>query len=227
MGNKAASPTLLPTENRPTKTSMSAETLLRELHVILLERKQADPTQSYVARLYKQGRDRILQKVGEEATEAILAAKNGDRRELINETADLWFHTLVMLAEQDISPMEVIGELEQRFGCTPDLGLEQDRRGNQRRTHQKKLILSMQNGETIRGVTQDISLDGLCIGTDYEPKWKLLGEMGSFEIKVQNRNRTFDFEVVRITENTLGLSISRDLGLFGFALSDELFRDMF
>lgn len=89
--------------------------IITDLYQRLLERHQADPDTSYVASLYQKGRDKILEKVGEEAVEVILAAKNGQPKELIHETADLWFHCLVMLAEQDISPDQVLQELERRF----------------------------------------------------------------------------------------------------------------
>ena len=73
--------------------------VLGELGRMLAERRGADPDSSYVASLYGKGRNKILEKVGEEATEVLLAAKDGDRDALVAETADLWFHTLVMLAE--------------------------------------------------------------------------------------------------------------------------------
>ncbi|MEE9355546.1 MAG: phosphoribosyl-ATP diphosphatase [Methylococcaceae bacterium] len=91
---------------------------LQKLAVILEERKQADPDSSYVASLYNKGLDAILKKVGEEATETVIAAKNGDRQHLIYETADLWFHTLVMLADQGLGPEDVLAELEKRFGLS-------------------------------------------------------------------------------------------------------------
>ncbi|MBZ0072297.1 MAG: phosphoribosyl-ATP diphosphatase [Thiohalobacteraceae bacterium] len=95
---------------------------LERLAVILEARKGADPDSSYVAGLYSKGLDAILKKVGEEATETILAAKGGAREHLIYETADLWFHTLVMLAQQDLGPADVLQELERRFGLS---GLEE------------------------------------------------------------------------------------------------------
>ena len=92
--------------------------ILRELAVTLEARKQADPDSSYVARLYAKGLDAILKKVGEEAAETLLAAKNGDPQHLIYETADLWFHTLVMLAHQGLGPDAVLNELQRRFGTS-------------------------------------------------------------------------------------------------------------
>lgn len=95
-----------------------SEQILQQLAVILESRKGADPDSSYVARLYAGGLDAILKKVGEEATETVLAAKNGDPQQLIHETADLWFHTLVMLIYQGLGPDVVLRELERRFGLS-------------------------------------------------------------------------------------------------------------
>ncbi|MDZ4210587.1 MAG: phosphoribosyl-ATP diphosphatase, partial [Methylotenera sp.] len=81
-------------------------------------RKAADPSVSYVAKLYAKGLDSILKKVGEEATETVIAAKDGERQAVIYETADLWFHTLVMLAHLDIKPQEVLDELARREGLS-------------------------------------------------------------------------------------------------------------
>lgn len=92
--------------------------ILDRLAEVLEARKTADPDSSYVARLYDKGLDKILKKVGEEATETVLAAKDGDREHLVYETADLWFHTLVMLAQQGIHPREVLAELDRRFGLS-------------------------------------------------------------------------------------------------------------
>lgn len=95
-----------------------SEQILQQLSAILESRKDADPDSSYVAGLYAKGLDAILKKVGEEATETVLAAKNGDSRQLVHETADLWFHTLVMLAYQGLGPAAVLQELERRFGIS-------------------------------------------------------------------------------------------------------------
>lgn len=95
---------------------------LQRLAEVLEARKGADPESSYVAKLYSKGLDAILKKVGEEATETILAAKDGDAEHLVYETADLWFHTLVMLAQQNLGPEAVLRELERRFGLS---GLEE------------------------------------------------------------------------------------------------------
>ena len=92
--------------------------VLAELAAILEERKAGDPDSSYVARLYADGLDAILQKVGEETIETILAAKQGDPEQLVHETADLWFHSLVLLAQQGLGPQAVLDELERRFGLS-------------------------------------------------------------------------------------------------------------
>ena len=92
--------------------------VINRLAELLEQRKSADPTTSYVAKLYNRGMDAILKKIGEEATETILAAKGGKRDEIIYETADLWFHTLIMLAKADIKPQEVLDELARREGLS-------------------------------------------------------------------------------------------------------------
>lgn len=101
--------------------------LFEQLAQTLEERKSADPSESYVASLYAKGLDKILEKVGEESFETVLAAKNvkanGEGKEaLIYETADLWFHLLVMLSQLGISPDEVMNELARREGLS---GLEE------------------------------------------------------------------------------------------------------
>lgn len=92
--------------------------VLARLAQVLEERKQADAGSSYVASLYAKGLDAILKKVGEEATETVLAAKDGDAEKIVHETADLWFHTLVMLAHAGLGPQDVLAELERRFGLS-------------------------------------------------------------------------------------------------------------
>jgi phosphoribosyl-ATP pyrophosphohydrolase len=100
--------------------------ILSTLADTLDARKTASPDSSYVASLYAKGLNKILEKVGEECTETILAAKdvkpNGDHADLIYETADLWFHTLVMLAHLNIRPEAVLDELARRFSLS---GLEE------------------------------------------------------------------------------------------------------
>jgi phosphoribosyl-ATP pyrophosphohydrolase len=97
---------------------MNSDQVLDELARVLESRKQAPPDSSYVAGLYAKGLDAILKKVGEEATETVVAAKNGNRDELVHETADLWFHCLVMLAHQGLGPDAVLAELGRRFGVS-------------------------------------------------------------------------------------------------------------
>jgi len=96
--------------------------ILKQLAAVLEERKAADPESSYVAKLNSKGLDAILKKIGEEATETVMAAKDGDAEKIVYETADLWFHTMVMLSNQGISHEEVLNELARRFGMS---GLEE------------------------------------------------------------------------------------------------------
>ena len=100
--------------------------ILTQLGDILEERKQAEADSSYVASLYSKGLNKILEKVGEEATETILAAKDaetsGDTHDVVYETADLWFHSLVALAQLGVRPEAVIEELARRFDMS---GLEE------------------------------------------------------------------------------------------------------
>ena len=93
-------------------------TILNKLATVLESRKGAAPESSYVAGLYAKGLDAILKKIGEEATETVIAAKGGDASEVVHELADLWFHTLVLLAHQGLGPDDVLAELEQRFGLS-------------------------------------------------------------------------------------------------------------
>jgi len=96
---------------------MSDDILLR-LMAVLASRKDADPETSYVSSLYHKGLDTILKKIGEESAETIIAAKSGDKQQIVYETADLWFHCLVMLAQQNIDARLVLQELERRFGVS-------------------------------------------------------------------------------------------------------------
>jgi len=98
------------------------ENILQQLAQVLEERKNADPDTSYVAKLYDKGLDSILKKIGEEATETVMAAKDGDPDKIIYETADLWFHCMVLLANQGLKPDDVLQELARRFGLS---GLEE------------------------------------------------------------------------------------------------------
>jgi len=92
--------------------------ILRQLSEVLEQRKSAEPDSSYVAKLYDKGLDAILKKIGEEATETVMAAKDGDKQQIVYETADLWFHTMVMLSQQGLSADDVLNELARRFGIS-------------------------------------------------------------------------------------------------------------
>jgi phosphoribosyl-ATP pyrophosphohydrolase len=91
---------------------------LQKLMQVLNQRKNADAGSSYVASLYTAGTDKILKKLGEEATETIIAGKAGDKDQIVYETADLWFHSMVLLAHNDIDVDNVLKELERRFGLS-------------------------------------------------------------------------------------------------------------
>ncbi len=95
---------------------MAERGILERLEAAIAERAQADPKSSYVAALRAKGADAVLKKIGEEATEAVLAAKSGERSAIVHETADLWFHCLVMLAQHGIPVAEVLAELTRREG---------------------------------------------------------------------------------------------------------------
>lgn len=96
---------------------MSDDILVR-LMAVLESRKGAEPESSYVAGLYDKGLDTILKKIGEESAETIIAAKSGDKQQIVYETADLWFHSLVLLAQQNLTARQVLDELERRFGLS-------------------------------------------------------------------------------------------------------------
>jgi len=92
--------------------------VLKELADVIEQRKNQDPDSSYVARLYAKGLDVILKKIGEEATETVMAAKDGVPEKIVYEVADLWFHSLVLLAHQGLGPDQVLAELQRRFGLS-------------------------------------------------------------------------------------------------------------
>ena len=92
--------------------------VLNRLAAVLEERKSAEADSSYVASLYAKGLDAILKKIGEEATETVMAAKDGAKDKIVYETADLWFHSMVLLAQQGLSPQDVLEELDRRFGLS-------------------------------------------------------------------------------------------------------------
>jgi phosphoribosyl-ATP pyrophosphohydrolase len=111
---------------------MSTPDSLLKLAAVLESRKGGDPSASYVARLFSKGDDAILKKLGEEATEVVMAAKDarhgGDAAKLVGEVADLWFHSLVLLAHFELGPADVIAELDRREGLS---GLEEKARRTQ------------------------------------------------------------------------------------------------
>ena len=92
--------------------------ILQRLTETLAARKQASPESSYVAKLFSKGEDAILRKIGEEATEVILASKESDKTHLVYETADLWFHCMVLLAQHGLSADDVLQELARREGLS-------------------------------------------------------------------------------------------------------------
>ncbi len=92
--------------------------ILDRLAEVVESRKNGDPQGSYVSRLFARGEDAILKKIGEEATEAVMAAKDGDKLRIVGETADLWFHCLIMLAHYGLRPSDVLMELRRREGIS-------------------------------------------------------------------------------------------------------------
>ena len=101
---------------------MSGDDTLARLARVIAARRGGDPDKSYVARLVAKGTDSILKKIGEEATEVVMAAKDGDRKRIVAETADLWFHSMVALAAFGLTPADVLAELNRREGLS---GLEE------------------------------------------------------------------------------------------------------
>ena len=97
---------------------MTDADILRRLAQVIVERKSADPASSYVAALFAKGGDAIMKKVVEEAAETLLAAKDGDKLHVVRETADLWFHSLVLLAWHGLGPDDVLAELQRREGMS-------------------------------------------------------------------------------------------------------------
>jgi len=97
---------------------MIDSTILTRLASTIESRKGADPGTSYVAKLFSRGHDAILKKIGEESAETLLAAKDGDKLHLVREVADLWFHSMVLLAYHDLSPNDVLAELSRREGIS-------------------------------------------------------------------------------------------------------------
>jgi phosphoribosyl-ATP pyrophosphohydrolase len=101
---------------------MSAGDTLERLAGVIESRKSGDPSKSYVARLFLKGNDAILKKIGEEATEVVMACKDGERPKIVGEVADLWFHCMLALSAYGLSPADVLAELERREGLS---GLEE------------------------------------------------------------------------------------------------------
>jgi phosphoribosyl-ATP pyrophosphohydrolase len=99
-----------------------SQDVLERLADVIDQRRQGDPDKSYVARLFHKGTDAILKKVGEEATETVMAGKDGDRAQIVYEVADLWFHSLIALAQFGLRPADVLAELTRREGLS---GLEE------------------------------------------------------------------------------------------------------
>lgn len=97
---------------------MNATDTLDRLAETIASRRGADPASSYVAKLFHKGQDAILKKVGEEAVETIMAAKDGDKTHLVYEVADLWFHTMVLLANEGLSHEDILNELARREGVS-------------------------------------------------------------------------------------------------------------
>jgi phosphoribosyl-ATP pyrophosphohydrolase len=114
---------------------MSSNDTLARLAAVIESRRSMDVDKSYVARLSAKGIDAILKKVGEEATEVVMAAKDGDRARVTAEVADLWFHSMIALAYFGLAPADVLAELERREGRS---GLEEFalRKANQRDTEE-------------------------------------------------------------------------------------------
>ena len=105
----------------PANSPANSLDVLLQLAAVIESRKPAaggDPQASYVAKLFAKGTDAILKKVGEEATETVMAAKDGDRQKIVYEVADLWFHSMIALAAFDLGPAEVIAELQRREGLS-------------------------------------------------------------------------------------------------------------
>ena len=105
----------------PDSSALSQDVLAR-LAQVIEARKLGDPEKSYVARLFHKGTDAILKKIGEEATEVVMAAKDGDPKQLVYEVADLWFHSMLALSAFGLTPADVLTELQRREGLS---GLEE------------------------------------------------------------------------------------------------------
>jgi phosphoribosyl-ATP pyrophosphohydrolase len=118
------------------RTANSNDTLAR-LAAVIESRKLGDPDKSYVARLFHKGNDAILKKIGEEATEVVMACKDGEGSKIVGEVADLWFHCMLALSAHGLKPADVLAELERREGLS---GLEEfaARKAEQREIAQQR-----------------------------------------------------------------------------------------
>lgn len=105
-----------PAQPQANAALVSADDTLQRLAQVIDERRLGDPDRSYVARIFAKGTDALLKKVGEEATEVVMAAKDGDAQRVVCEVADLWFHTLLVLRHQGVGPQQVLAELRRREG---------------------------------------------------------------------------------------------------------------
>ena len=106
----------------PMRTTAGSNDTLARLAAVIESRKSGDPDTSYVARLFHKGNDAILKKIGEEATEVVMACKDGEGPKIVGEVADLWFHTMLALNAHGLAPADVLAELERREGLS---GLEE------------------------------------------------------------------------------------------------------
>ena len=97
---------------------MKDKDVLERIAASIEQRKKADPQKSYVAGLFAKGDDAMLKKIGEEATETVIAAKSGDKLQLVHETTDLWFHCMIVLARHGLGPQDVLAELQRREGIS-------------------------------------------------------------------------------------------------------------
>ena len=97
---------------------MKNTSILDRIADTINERKDGDPAKSYVAQLFSKGDDAMLKKIGEEATETVLAAKSGDRLHLVREVTDLWFHCMIVLARHGVGPADVLAEMQRREGIS-------------------------------------------------------------------------------------------------------------
>ena len=107
---------VIPSEARNLEVETFSGNVIDKIYEVILDRKRNLREGSYVSSLFKNGRDKILKKIGEEASEVVIGSKNDKKEEIIYEIADLWFHTLVLLAYHDITPEDIYKELQKRFG---------------------------------------------------------------------------------------------------------------